>query len=315
MTGGADFLDAVAGLRALATSQHGVVARSQLTRLGVTSHDVDNQVRARRWRRSSRDVLVLHRGPLTRLARCWVAVLGAPPCSAVGAWTALELRGLEGWHREPVHLVVARGERADRHPWLVVHESRRAATDDIGWLAGLPVHGVERAAVDAAAWQPSWRTAVGLASAVVQQRLATPAGLLAKLDEVGAVRHRSTMRSALGDIAGGSDSLAEIDFVRLCRRAGLPEPVRQARRRDARGRWRFLDVEWRLADGRRLVVEIDGVGHMENRRWYDDLLRDAELGADTRTVRLRLPATAARHEPERVLAIVRRHLADLALAG
>ncbi|MFD6178291.1 MULTISPECIES: hypothetical protein [unclassified Isoptericola] len=37
-------------------------------------------------------------------------------------------------------------------------------------------------------------------------------------------------------------------------------------------------------------------------------LRDAEIGADAATVRVRLPAMAARHEPERVLAVVRRHL-------
>ncbi|MCB7137157.1 endonuclease domain-containing protein [Cellulosimicrobium marinum] len=314
MSGGAGFLDTVAGLRDVAARQCGVVARSQLTRLGVTSDAVDHQVRARRWRRTSRDVVVLHRGPLTRAARCWVAVLGAPAGAALGAWTALELRGLTGWDREPLHVVIARGQRADRHPWLVVHESRRPATGDVGVVAGLPVHDVARAAVDAAAWQPSWRTASGLVAAVVQQRLATPAVLLAKLDEVGAVRHRATVRLALADIAGGADSLAEIDFARLCRRAGLPEPARQSRRRDSTGRWRYLDVEWR-ARGRRLVVEVDGVGHLESRRWYDDLLRDAELGADTRTVRLRLPAMAARREPERVLAVVHRHLADLMLAA
>ncbi|WP_251150377.1 endonuclease domain-containing protein [Cellulosimicrobium sp. Marseille-Q4280] len=316
MSGRASFLDDVTGLRGLASRQHGVVARAQLTLLGVTCDEIAHQERARRWRRVSRDVLVLHRGPLVREARLWAAVLGAPPDAAIGAWTALALHGLTGWDRAPVHLVIARGQRADRAPWLVVHESRRPATADVGDLDGLPVHVVERAAVDAAAWQPSWRTAAGLMAAVVQQRLTTPGALLEKLDEVGAVRHRRTMRHALGDVAGGTDSLAEIDFARLCRRAGLPEPVRQSRRRDASGRWRFLDVEWRLPGGRRLVVEIDGVGHIDRRRWYDDLLRDAELGGgDARTVRLRLPAMAARREPERVLAIVRHHLARLALAA
>ena len=106
---------------------------------------------------------------------------------------------------------------------------------------------------------------------------------------MGSVRHRATMRRALADIAGGADSLAEIDFARLCRSVGLPEPSRQVRRRDASGRWRYLDVEWRMPRGR-LVVEIDGIGHMERERWYDDLLRDAEIGTDRRTVRLRLPA-------------------------
>ncbi|WP_233275892.1 hypothetical protein [Isoptericola variabilis] len=253
-------------------------------------------------------MLVTHRGPLSRSAKRWAAVLGAPRGSVIGAWSALEVHGIENWFREPIHVVVPRGATPDRHPWLTVHESRRLRDDHVVEVDGLPVHTVARAAVDAAAWQRSWRTAAGLVAAVVQQRLATPAELRTMLDEVGAVRHRAVMRHALADIAGGADSLAEIDFARLCRRARLPEPFRQSVRTDARGLRRFLDVEWVLPGGRRFVVEIDGIGHIERDRWYDDLLRDAEIGADTRTVRIRLPAMAARYEPERVLAIVRRHL-------
>lgn len=315
MTGRAGFLDDVGGLRELARRQAGVVSRRQLGALGVTAGHIEHQVRACRWRRTSRDVVVLHRGPLSRRSRLWVAVLGAPPGAVVGAWSALELHGLEGWGREQVHVVLSRGQRAYRHPWLVVHESRRLTDDDRDVVGGLPVHTVARAAVDAAAWQPSARTAAGLLAAVVQQRRATPDDLFAVVDRAGRVRHRQVMRWALADIGGGAQSLAEIDFARLCRDGGLPEPTRQQVRRDARGRRRFLDVEWRGRDGRRLVVEIDGVGHLERTRWYDDLLRDAELGSDGRTVRLRLPAMAARLEPDRVLAIVERHLDGLGLLG
>ncbi|MGW8565911.1 hypothetical protein [Isoptericola sp. NPDC055881] len=308
MTGSAHLYRVLLGLRDLARRQRGVVTRAQVGALGMTPGHVEQQLRALRWRSLSEQVLVVHRGPLARDARLWAAVLGAPRGSVVGAWTALELQGLEGWTRDPVHLVVARGAKPDRHPWLVVHESRRLRAEDVVDAGGLPVHGVARAAVDAAAWQPTWRTAAGLMAAVVQQRLVTTDDLFAMLDTVGAVRHRKVMRLALADVVGGADSLAEIDFVRLCRDAGLPEPSRQSPRRDLQGRRRFLDVEWRLPGGRRFVVEIDGVGHLERDRWYADLLRDAELGADTRTVRIRLPAMAARYEPDRVLAVVRHHL-------
>ncbi|HWV78020.1 MAG TPA: hypothetical protein VN027_12000 [Isoptericola sp.] len=308
MTGSARLYIDVPGLRDLADRQRGVVTRGQVGRLGMTPDHVEQQLRSLRWRALSEQVLVVHRGPLTRAASLWVAVLGAPPTSVVGAWTSLELQGLEGWHRDPVHLVVPRGARPDRHPWLVVHESRRLRDEDVVDAGGLSVYSVARAAVDAAAWQRSWRTAAGLMAAVVQQGLTTTDDLSAMLDSVGKVRHRKVMRLALADVIGGADSLAEIDFARLCRDGGLPEPARQAVRTDARGRRRFLDVEWRLPGGRRFVVEIDGVGHLERDRWYDDLLRDAELGADAATVRIRLPAMAARYEPDRVLAVVRRHL-------
>lgn len=295
-------------LTELLRRQHGVVTRTQLNRLRVTRDHVTHHRVALRWRALSPTVLVAHLGPLTRAARRWAAVLGAPAGSVIGAWSALEVGGLEGWHRDPIHVVVPRGAYPDRHPWLVVHESRRLREEDVVDAGGLPVHSIARAAVDAAAWQGSWRTAAGLMAAVVQQRLATTDDLFAMLDTVGKVRHRKAMRLALADVVGGADSLAEIDFARLCRRGGLPEPTRQAVRTDARGRRRFLDVEWRLPGGRRFVVEIDGVGHLERERWYDDLLRDAELGADAATVRIRLPAMAARYEPDRVLAVVRRHL-------
>ncbi len=312
MTGRRDVLDVVPGLRALGARQHGVCSQRQLAALGVTARQVDYHVAARRWREIAHDVVVLHRGPLVREARRWVATLGAGDVPvALACWTALELHGLRGWHREPIHVVVPRGDKPARFEWLVVHESRRHDAEDVARRGGLPVHGIERAAIDAAAWQPSWRTASGLMAAVVQQRLTTPDAVLGELERAGQIRHRRTMQVALLDVVGGAQSLEEIDFARLCRRAGLPEPTRQERRRDARGKVRFLDVEWRLRGGGRLVVEVDGVGHMEREQWYDDLLRDAELGSDTRTIRIRIPAGAARHEPERVLAIVRRHLAAL----
>lgn len=115
------------------------------------------------------------------------------------------------------------------------------------------------------------------------------------------------MRATLGDVAGGAQALSEIDFARLCRRAGLPEPLRQRVRLDARGRRRYLDVEWRLPSGRRVVAEIDGVGHLEVTRWYDDLLRAAEIVAPGEQL-IRFPATAARVEPDRAVAVLRRHL-------
>ncbi len=175
-------------------------------------------------------------------------------------------------------------------------------------LRGLPVHSTARAAVDSAAWSRSPRTALGLLAAVVQQGLTTPDHLHEALDRAGAVRHCRLMRLGLADIAGGSDSLAEIDFVRLCRDVDLPEPARQSRRTDARGRTRFLDVEWDLPDGRRLVVEVDGMGHVDPRRWYDDLMRTAELPLSDARVLVRIPAPAARTEPDRVVAILRRYL-------
>ena len=87
------------------------------------------------------------------------------------------------------------------------------------------------------------------------------------------MRHRRAIDLALADIEQGADALSEIDFVRLCRRFGLPEPTRQAVRMMPDGRRRYLDAEWRLPDGRVVAVEVDGAFHMRMENWIDDQLR------------------------------------------
>ena len=69
-------------------------------------------------------------------------------------------------------------------------------------------------------------------------------------------------------------------------------------RTDVQGRRRYRDVEWTRADGRIVVCEIDGIGHAEVSRWYDDLMRDAELTSmEADEIRIRLPATRSGPSP------------------
>ena len=50
------------------------------------------------------------------------------------------------------------------------------------------------------------------------------------------------------DVAGGSLSEYEVLFLRMCQTFGLPKPTRQRRRKDASGRWRYLDVDFDECD-------------------------------------------------------------------
>jgi hypothetical protein len=296
------------GLAALAVEQAEVVTRAQLEAMGVHWFHVEAQIRARRWREVVPGVVVLHCGPLPAPTRRWVAVLAAGAGAALGSWTVLELAGLDGWQRPSIHVVVRRGRHVPVMPGVVVHESRRHGPTDLRRRNGLPVHSIERAAVDAGAWSGSARTAAGLMAAVVQQGLSRPDSLRRALDDAGRVRFRRPMFSALVDIEGGANALSEIDFARLCRSAALPEPTRQRIRRDAQGRRRYLDAEWTLPSGEVVVVEIDGVGHLGRNRWYDDLLREAELILPAGHRVIRLPASAVRLEPDRIVAILVRAL-------
>ena len=267
MSGRATAVETVTGLRDLAARQHGVCTREQLSELGVDRRHVRAQRAARRWSLFTPDVVVLHTGPLTGRTRLWAVALACPPGGVLGSWTALELGGLEGWRRDPEHVVVARDQRPPVLPGVVVHESRRHFEADRTWLDRLPVHRIERAAVDAAAWSRSARTAAGLLAAVVQQRLATRVG--------SRRRSRSRARYATAACSPSPSATSPADHTRWRRStssgsvAFTTSPSRIARSGDAiprddgatwrssgtcrtGGRWSWRSTEsvtWRLPAG------------------------------------------------------------------
>lgn len=281
------------------------VSRPQLAAHGLGPDLVRRRLVAAAWQGVGPGAVVLHTGPLGPLERRWCAVLGTG--GVLAGRTALAVHGLVGWDVDEVEVAVVRSGPRVGPSWLRLRTTTRWEQRDLTRRAGLPLHTVERAALDGAAWSTAARTAGGLVAAVVQQRLTTAARLLAASDAAPDQRHRAEVRSVLRDVAGGSHAMTEVDLVRLLRRHRLPVPLRQVRRVDARGGARFLDAEWRRADGTRLLLEVDGVGHLDERTWYDDSVRAAEVVRAGETL-LRLPARALRAEPGRVAALLRRHL-------
>ncbi len=245
-------------------------------------------------------MIVLHNGPFTGLQRCWAVLLNAGAGAALCARTALELDGMQGWTDDRIHVLVHRGTHVPVLPGVKVHESRRYEPGrDLHPAATPPRTRTERSAIDAAAWSRSSRTACGLVAAVVQQRLALPHRLMDELAVVGRVRHFKVLGRALGDIAGGT-ALSEIDFVRLCRRYGLPEPRRQRIRRDSSGRRRYLDSEFLARDGTTVVVEVDGAVHLLVQTYWDDMDRQNSLTVRGERV-LRYPTVAFYLQPARTM--------------
>jgi hypothetical protein len=131
---------------------------------------------------------------------------------------------------------------------------------------------------------------------------------MSALDEAPRTRHRRLLRLAMVDIAMGSEALSEIDFVRLCRRYGLPPPQRQAVRTDRDGRRRYLDAEWIRTDGRRVVAEVDGALHLAPTHWFADQYRQNEVVLSGSIV-LRFPTVVIRAQPDQVADQLRRALA------
>lgn len=287
-------------LQRLATAQRGVVTRQQLEMLGLTRSHVRAQLDAERWSVVTSTVIALTTGELSREQRVWAAVLHAGGHAILGGLSAVSMYGLKNWDRDEVCVYVPYSEDVPR-PMVGVSFVRTRR--DLGLLRtdsyGVPRCRLEPAALMFASTAPSPRTAEGILAAVVQQRLTEPERLLAWIDQLPRLRRAPRLRNALAEIAGGAQSVAELDVARLCKRHGLVRPGRQTKRRDADGRWRFTDCEWRLVDGRTLVLEVDGAFHMSAESWEDDLTRQWDLAA-SRRVTVRCSARQVRDEGDQI---------------
>ena len=283
-----------------------VTTVAQLRRAGWTHARIRAQLDAGRWQRVGH-AIAMHNGPLTRQQRWQVARLHAGRHALFTAFTAAEYYGLRGWERNEVHLLVPRGARVLTISPVPIAAHRVRDWADVRRVPDAPVHVRHAALLVAAGSLPHPRQACGLLAAAVQQRVASPAGLTRALDGASRVRHRRDLLAAVHDIGQGSQALSEIDFVRLCRRFGLPPPEQQTVRREPDGRRRYLDATWRRTDGRLVVVEIDGALHLDQRRWWDDQARQNELALGDALV-LRFPSVVVRTHPELVARQLRRAL-------
>ncbi len=295
---------------AVGRTSHGarrmVHSSRDLLATGVTPSRLTANIKAARWQRCGRAV-VLHSGPLTRDERWRAALVNCGPQAVLTAFTAAEFAGLKDWQRDQIHVLDSPGARAPQHCPLPIRLHRTVDWPASRWR-GYRCHSLAPAIVIAASTFEKSRSGCGILAAAVQQRLLTADQLLDALNGAARVRHRATLLAAAHDIGGGSQALSEIDFVRLCRRYRLPAPVRQLRRRDSTGRYRYLDATWRRKDGRLVVAEVDGALHLSPRRWWDDQLRQNELALADALV-LRFPSVVVRTDPGLVATQLRRALA------
>lgn len=282
--------------RRLAQQQAGLISRAQLRALGVDRHLVRNQVRAGRWATPSQLVVCTTTGPLSWTQRAWLGILHAPPGSALGGLTAARIHGLRNWDRDEVTVLVRDTDDIPAVDGIRFTRTRRDLDTMRAPGTRAPVCRLEPAVLLFAAYTRSSRTACGLLAAAVQQRRTTPERLLDWIERMRPLRRAKLFRATLHDVAGGSESVAELDVVRMCRRFGLRMPDRQTPRRDARGVWRYTDCEWRLADGRVVVLEVDGAFHMDVENWVADMPRERGLVLEGSVV-LRCSSVELRRDP------------------
>lgn len=242
----------------LAADQGGVVSREQLRASGVDRNAVQREVAAGRWVLHGTQTVAVHRRSLTAQEQWWRAIFEVgDDVALLDGVSALLAHGLTGFAEYAVHVSVVHRHHVPHPRGVLIHKlGERCSGEGVG--VGVPRVRAPLAAVRAAHWATSDRQAGLVLAMTVQQGLATPAGLAAALRSTKHRRRRSVVAHLIADLAGGARSLGELDFGRLCREHGIPEPERQVVRRGPRGRI-YLDVRWPCG----LVVEIDGSGHRE----------------------------------------------------
>lgn len=271
----------------------GVVSRAMLRAAGISADDVRAEVRAERWTTHGQQTVALHTRPLGRDEQLWRAVWETgPDVAALDGVTALLAAGMTGYTEERIHLSVVHSHRVKRLSGVRVHQITRRHDHE------LEPHGIPRvrpavAAIRAAHWADSDRQAALLLLMPVQQGLLRATDLLETARTIRGRRRRAFVGGVIRDIALGAQSLGELDFARLCRARGLPEPDRQVVREGRNGRI-YLDVRWDCG----VVVEIDGIQHTWGLAPVLDALRQNRVTLSRDTV-LRIPNVGLRlHEDD-----------------
>jgi hypothetical protein len=286
--------------------QVGVISRRQALRY-LTQKTVRHRLESGKWRLAERGVYVTHSGPLTDDQRLIVASLavGAGRPAVIAGLSALTKMGMRGYHRESVHVLLP-WQRRDRNPpyWVVVHRTRHLSRSDMQARAAPPYTYPARSLIDAAQWASADDEAAAIIAAGFQQRLVSTDEITEAMARMPVVRRRPLILATAADAAGGSHSLPEIEFLRGCRRARLPEPSRQVVRMDARGRKRYLDA---FFEAYGVHVEVDGGHHTDVREWWADMRRQNQLWVSGDRV-LRFPAFVIRNRPDEWIPQVRAAL-------
>lgn len=274
----------------LLSDQHGVVARVQLTGIGVTEATIQRLLRRRELVRVHTGVYVDHTGPLSWRQRAWAAVLACAP-AALGRDSAL--RAVEGPGRRgrsedaPIHVLIGRNRRLVAPAGVVLHRVSDLE-ERVAWSMGPPRDSYDAALLDVALDRPRPMDRLAVLSSGVQQRRTTARRLAAEVDRRSRVPDRGWLQSLLLDLSEGACSVLEHGYLARVERAhGLSGARRQVRDRLATGVV-YRDVEYDCADGATLVVELDGRLHHDTAEQRDrDLHRDL-LSAQSgkRSVRL-----------------------------
>ncbi len=258
----------------LATRQHGVVSRIQLTGLGLTPGAIDSRLRRGRLLAIHAGVYAVGHLDLRRQGWWWAAVLAAGVGTVLSHFTAAALWNLLS-PRSIIHISVPGRTGRLRLGGVVAHRPRSLPADEVDHEDGLPVTTVARTLVDLAAVARESDLEHAVEQAERQSRFDLVA-VQAVLAQSRGRRGIRTLREVILRWAGPNvtRSQLEIAFRAICRRAGAPQPLTNAPVL-LEGRHYEPDFLW---PDRRLIVETDGFdSHKTKAAFVRDRRRDRRL--------------------------------------
>lgn len=261
-----------------------------LAKAGLSRTQVRDEVERGVWKIAGWHTLSITGPEPTGRGLWWRALWESTGRSVLDGVTSLQAAGLTGWQEDLIHVSVPIDAKV--RPLAGVRQHRVRA---MGPLMGGELRRTRPAVavIRAAQWAATDRQAATLVAMAVQQRLVRPVDVVARWETVRHTGRRDLLTCVIADVCEGAHSMSELDFARLCRQRGLPEPTRQAVRTGPHGRV-YLDVFWEELG---VHVEIQGVQHQQGDAVVSDALRFNELALSGEMTTLQIPILGLRlHE-------------------
>jgi hypothetical protein len=271
-------------MSALATDQHGVVARRQLRDIGLSNKNIDYRIAAGRLIRISSGVFAVGHGCLTREGRWIAAVLGCGERAVLSHHDAAAHWGMAPTRGALIHVTTPRrsGRTPDRRR-VRLHRVGTLTDDETTLHHALPVTTPARTLLDIASIvRPrALEDAIAQADRLDLFDLVGVSRVLgAHPRQHGAPRLRRVLEVIAGAGAAETRSPLEVALLQLCDDFGLPTPVANVALAGF-----IVDFHWVETD---LIVETDGYAyHSMPSAFEADRERDQLLAlAGYRVVRL-----------------------------
>lgn len=247
---------------AIAAKQHGLVTFAQLRGLGFSAGAIHRRVQARCLIKVLPGIFRLAAVPRSWHQRAMAVYLWAGSGSVIGGTAAAALHRLDGCAYPNAITVLTRRSLKSPSRLVVVRRPRDFQSRVTEFIRGIGVTNCTRTLIDLAPKVSEAQLELSLEDAR-RRRLVTPEALeqmLAGLPENQAGRKQ--MLKVLETVSGTrpSDSGLEVKVLRLLRREGYPDPVRQEILTDEGEFAGRVDLVY---PQRRLIIEV------QSHRWHD----------------------------------------------